>query len=281
MPTESWPDLRQRTHDKELRVATDAPVVLPFDHDPEIDPLIPEFYPGRFIATLLSALSRHMEHHIVENLLVTGLICKMAGLDEPALTWYLCCACQALDRRLGNSDDLECDAMALEPLPALPLPGITSPPCYYLYDVLQTLSHDAYHISLQVPNFETRLYFARQRGVEYRVDDTSKSAKTPDAAVKSNIGSHTSAKPVIVIVPNQQSELKQAPGANNSSSSTDDPNRSETLSQQPTVLSMPSSATTRQPPTLTTSIKRFVNAHIVLQEFCKEMAAFALVNQLE
>ncbi|KAJ1975853.1 hypothetical protein H4R35_002958 [Dimargaris xerosporica] len=256
-----------RARVKELHVSTDTPMVVPYDHGLEQDLMFPELYPGRFIATLLSALSRHLEHHIVENLLVTGLICKMAALDEPALTWYLCCACQALDSRLGKSFDVDCDAVASEPLP-----NTTLSPRYYLYDVLQTLSHDAYHISLQVPNFETRLYFARQRGVEYRVDDTGKPAEKPNTAVNTSMGPHPGAKPVIVTVPHQQSEPSQA------TSSTNGP---ETASQQLTMLATLSPQTMKQPPALTTSIKRFVNAHIVLQEFCKEMAAFALVNQLE
>ncbi|KAJ1967504.1 hypothetical protein IWQ62_001817 [Dispira parvispora] len=262
-------------------------------------------YPGVFLTALLTLLSQHLQQHMVHNLLVTGLLAKIVALDEPAINWYMFCACHALDHRLSHlatetssvsvpspdSFSPKGDNQQVDPFVTSRAPtGISTlrgynqqnanpPNTAYLYDTLAQVASEAHQLAQTIPHFGHRLQLARQQGFEPQklahshTVDASSGRLHPTVRQSTMLASARSN--AVTSQTLDESETTDELGAMPSYVTVDD----GTVTETSTKDTDPGGETS--PPVLTTSVKRFVNAYIVLQEFCKEVAAIALVNHFE
>ncbi|KAJ1647943.1 hypothetical protein IWQ61_010044, partial [Dispira simplex] len=262
-------------------------------------------YPGAFLTALLTLLSQHLQHHMVHNLLVTGLLVKIIALDEPAINWYMFCACRDLDRHLSHlatepttASVPSPDSFSLEGTNQMADPFVTSraaadistlqdynnqntltPTTAYLYDTLAQVASEAHQLAQTIPHFGHRLQLARQLGLEPqklaspqimdgksgRIHPTGRQSTMLASARSNVVTSQTLSNSEITDESEFMPDYKTLEDGIATGTSTKEAGPCGEISR----------------PVLTTSVKRFVNAYIVLQEFCKEIAAIALVNHLE
>ncbi|KAJ2906998.1 hypothetical protein GGI21_003961, partial [Coemansia aciculifera] len=213
--------------------------------DNGIDRAEEDFYPGAFLASLVTQFSSVVKRHMAYNLMLTSMVNKLACIGDPALTAFLF---------LANSATMT------------PEQGLAAP---MLYDSLVAASADAYVKSERVPRFPARLARQRYEGVETAI-------KVGAAHPMSNENRKTK-EPFTSDDDNRSSSIKQPPSLSSSGAMDVD----SALPAAVAAISVPGGGSSREDVAravrfLGTPIKRFVHGFIVLDEFAKEMAATAL-----
>ncbi|KAJ1642450.1 hypothetical protein LPJ64_005711 [Coemansia asiatica] len=238
-----------------------------------IDQELADFYPGSFLTTLISQLTCAIKRHMAYNLMVTSMINKLACLADPALCAFLFLANSATMPR--KTEAAETDSLAM-----------------FLYDTFVGASADAYVKSERVPRFSARLARLRREGVETAVrvgaghpGANNKSDRPGAVQTRGRLGDADDQDSMPLSELTRQQRVLQEPGLPSHSSSMDvdfvNSSQAPVLSPDPPQTSTVSKENNREDVAkatklLGTTIKRFVNGYILLDEFGKEMAATAL-----
>ncbi|KAJ2718761.1 hypothetical protein GGI07_005600 [Coemansia sp. Benny D115] len=242
----------------------------------QVDAALAGFYPGAFLASLITQLTASVRRHMAYNLMVTSMINKLACLADPALCAYLFLANSATVPRFADNDSL-------------------APSTLFLYDAYVGASAEAYVKSEHVPRFSARLARQHREGVETAVrvgaahpmTTSNNHPAAPSAIPKSAREDHDDTVPLSELSSQQKKhKASHAPATHatpmdivvEATSKTEAVAEPTTINTDSPVVSKEKSRedVAKAAEYLGTPIKRFVHGYIVLDEFGKEMAATAL-----
>ncbi|KAM3588810.1 hypothetical protein VKS41_001246 [Umbelopsis sp. WA50703] len=248
-------------------------------------------YEGLFLSTLFDEFAKILEASLERNLVITSILSKIVGIVDRRIEGVLC-DWRAI--RQGEDGAYYGGVWTL----ASGRGNRRS-----LYAMLEQITFEALRRAQVVPNFETRISIAKRRGLTTaQIPSAPPKMKESKSLLRGGSG----------ILSGRKSDLTRRPslsqlvfkGASNSSDPVP-PVPQPVPSVSTSVLqdkSKPNSPNTAMPPPLPTNasssffqqsqranftpvtmtnpfakLSHFVNAYIVLQEFCKEVAAAALV----
>ncbi|KAI7871081.1 Retinoic acid induced 16-like protein-domain-containing protein [Spinellus fusiger] len=252
----------------------------------------PEGFEGLFLSQIFDQFFKMLECTMEQNLLITSILQKIAGI---------------VDRRV---DGVICDWRAVRVgLDGSLYGGVWTLPSAKnnrrsLYSLLEQVTFEALKRAQLVPNFETRISLAKKRGVLPGQPKPSRSASAylPSPSSPKGLSRHPSLSQLVF---SKSSHRTAAPATTQSAGllSTRTVRPTASLSSLTASLSVnthvsspstnnnpasPSSSFFQQsqranatPVTMTNpfaKLSNFVNSYIVLQEFCKELAAVILVR---
>ncbi|KAI8329843.1 Retinoic acid induced 16-like protein-domain-containing protein [Chlamydoabsidia padenii] len=278
-------------------------------------------YEGLFLHRLFDLFAKMLESSMEQNLLVTSILQKIAGMVDRRVDGVIC-DWRAI--RVGEDGSLYGGVWTL--------PTTTTKTRRSLYALLEQVTFEALKRAQLVPNFETRISLAKKRGVSSVSDNTmyyqqqqqqqqrsspplhlSPSQSTPRESThfsnkglvkqpsfshlvfhnsskhntplpspsKSAITSPTNNEPDTTITsPTTTTDTKMLPARLDLSTTTLQQNNNDTTISSPSALFFQQKANAT-PVTMTNpfaKLSNFVHAYIVLQEFCKEIAAVILVR---
>jgi hypothetical protein len=260
----------------------------------------PEAYEGLFLSRIFDLFQKLLELPTEQNLLVTSILQKITGIVDKRTDGVIC-DWRAV--RVGVDGALYGGVWAL--------PSAKSNR-RSLYALLEQVTFEALKRAQLVPNFETRISIAKKKGVLAGVVSTAQMQQSASATTdmrRSQSRREPFGRPsenrnqphLSKLVFNKgSSNSSLVPPSPRSSASTPTNAKPPALSlrtkelgvggglQSPNGPSSPSSAffqnsqrTNSTPVTMTNpfaKLSNFVNAYIILQEFCKELAAVILVR---
>lgn len=264
-----------------------------------------EAYEGLFLSRIFDQFQKLLELPTEQNLLVTSILQKIAGIVDKRTDGVIC-DWRAV--RVGVDGALYGGVWAL--------PSAKSNK-RSLYALLEQVTFEALKRAQLVPNFETRISIAKKKGVLAGVVSTAQLQQSASATTdmrrsqsrrdqfnpppRPNDSMSRNHPNLSKLVFNKGSSSTLVPASPRSSTSTPTTTKSAGLlplrtkelgvgggMQSPNGPSSPSSAffqnsqrTNSTPVTVTNpfaKLSNFVNAYIILQEFCKELAAVILVR---
>lgn len=216
-------------------------------------------YEGTFLAALFDATNRICETGVAKSLMLARLLGKVAILADERVDWIVC-NWSSLPAR---SDDLaytqyekSCNELQV---------GRRT-----IHGIMEKMTFEALKRARTIPKFETKLRAAKEKGksstellqVAVGITESVKS----DASIYKQISRRTSFTQLLF-------------------NSVNSPPVSPTPSE-PTTPSSPTSAFFQYPPTRTpitltnpfAKLPEFLTGYILLQEFCKEIAATVMVK---
>ncbi|KAI8974291.1 Retinoic acid induced 16-like protein-domain-containing protein [Pilobolus umbonatus] len=254
----------------------------------------PEAYEGLFLSRIFDQFYRMLELPMEQNLLVTSILQKIAGVVDKRMDGVIC-DWRAV--RVGNDGALYGGVWTI---------ATGKGSRRSLYALLEQVTFEALKRAQLVPNFEVRISLAKKRGVlsgspqtpngssetnrlaTARRDQNNANPPRPNEAPFSklvfNKGSTSTLMPTTPRSPTSPSATKSAGllplritrdmgigGGNGSPNGTSPSSVFFHSSQRPNAT----------PVTMTNpfaKLSNFVSSYIVLQEFCKELAAVILVR---
>lgn len=217
-------------------------------------------YEGSFLAALFDAASKICETGVAKSLVLTKLLGNVAILADQRADWIVC----SWGEIPRNNDALNytqyenCDADQQQPARRT------------IHGVVEKVTLDALKRARTIPKFEARLRVAKDKGrTSSELLQIGPDAARPDTSIYKQLTRRTSITQLLF-------------------SSIHSPPMSPTPSE-PTTPSSPTSAFFQYPPprsnwtpiTLTNpfaKLPEFLTGYIILQEFCKEMAATVMVK---
>ncbi|PVU85374.1 hypothetical protein BB560_007042 [Smittium megazygosporum] len=250
-----------------------------------------QFYPGDFMSTLFKSLKLMFNRHIALNVVTTSILARLVLIGNSDLTTFLLLQNQAM---MEESDEEFDNRLSSSLKPGLELKYS----CQYLYDILVVLSAQAAVKASKIADFEKRKASLKQKGVLgsflYKKSDYSSSKhgistsrnQNPSDSSRSNnlrdkeeliesgyksgyneLGEATASNPNLY---NNDSDDSAQDDTKNSSKQHKDMVKKGSLSEYKGNAS--ASDTNKNQG----SKKRFLNAYLVLEEFCKELGAISL-----
>ncbi|KAJ1674612.1 hypothetical protein EV182_002920, partial [Spiromyces aspiralis] len=212
-----------------------------------------DLYPGSFVSALLLQVQDMLRSNMAYNLVLTNIFTKLLSFGNDALARYL----------LVDSKTFA----------ATVSPPTSGTPC--LVDMLASVSAEAHIKSETIPSFADYLTKQRIHGVEHAIC----SGVQPQAASpRMSFSSGGASRPQVSV--NTQEPRSRSNTSSGSSLSRDAILQSSDAlggSEFTDLTSQLSSPPRRQRrSSVVHPIKRFINAYLVLDEFCKELAGAAL-----
>ncbi|RUS27140.1 Retinoic acid induced 16-like protein-domain-containing protein, partial [Jimgerdemannia flammicorona] len=232
------------------------------------------FYEGLFLQTMFDQLETMLEQSLERNLMMTSMLSKVASVLDRKIESVL------FDWKAEEEDEDRAEGVQM---------AASGPKAYRrcLFGILEKITQDAQNRAEQVPNFETRLMLARRRGMN---GSSGAGAGTFSSfSAVSNLyrqspfalsSPHTSVTPTAPATPAAVTQTRASTVIRR-------PASTQSLKLITNFKATPMSASNSSPTKATTPVTlanpfaklaHFVNAYIVLQEFCKEVAAVVLVK---
>ncbi|KAJ1920732.1 hypothetical protein H4219_001131 [Mycoemilia scoparia] len=235
-------------------------------------------YPGAFVYSLLSQLRNMLDNNMAHNLILTNIVTKLAGINNPRLNKLFFLTDQSsyevppdvIEPSNDNSEDQKSN--------------------YTLYQVLTAVSSEAYIRSEGIADFSDRLAKQRSLGIDFAISlatppKTSRSATQSEVAKQTPSGPRSRSESISSQLGVPYAVAAQSPATPSMfspvytspiPSSNPVSGNFEDLTEQlnPKYESRRSKAQGKTK----TSTKRFINSFIVLDEFCKELSAIALAH---
>ncbi|KAI8583121.1 hypothetical protein K450DRAFT_224325 [Umbelopsis ramanniana AG] len=220
-------------------------------------------YEGSFLAALFDATSKICETGVAKSLMLTRLLGKVAVIADERADWIVCC----WQNIPSGNDDLsynEYDSSIFE----------QKPESRTIHGVLERVTLEALKRARTIPKFETKLRVTKEKGKHelLQVGTSSAEPVKQESNIYKQITRRTSFTQLLF-------------------NSVASPPVSPTPSES-TAPSSPTAAFFQYPPpranwtpiTLTNpfaKLPEFLTGYIILQEFCKEMAATVMVKYVD
>ncbi|CAG8509611.1 27106_t:CDS:2 [Dentiscutata erythropus] len=207
-----------------------------------------KFFEGSFITMIFEQLESFLEMPLERNLVLTNIISKLACIPDKRIDWLLYGEFYSNDKVDVNINDSSLK--------------LNDRKC--LADILEKIASDAKLGASKVPNFQTRVQLAKRRGMS-----NSSRMSFHKSSRSGSISSSTPVSPILTTPTHSRTP------------STVSSKKSIELTSIYSLTSEPTSAHYKDN-TINPFAKftNFVNAFIVLQEFCKELAAILYVKYL-
>lgn len=211
-----------------------------------------KFFDGTFITMIFEQLESFLEMPMERNLVLTNIISKLACIPDKRIDWLLYGGFRSND----DVDDNTCINDIHSNL------KLNDRKC--LVDILEKIASDAKLGATKVPNFQTRIQLAKRRGMS-----SSARMSFHRSGRSTSISSSTPVSPIFTSPTHSRTP------------STVSSKKSIELTSIYSLTSEPTSAHYKDN-TINPFAKftNFVNAFIVLQEFCKELAAILYVKYM-
>ncbi|KAI9279784.1 Retinoic acid induced 16-like protein-domain-containing protein [Sporodiniella umbellata] len=256
-----------------------------------------EAYEGLFLSRIFDQFCKMFELPVEQNLLVTSILQKLAGVVDKRMD---CVICDWRSIRVGN------DGALYGGVWTLPSTKVNR---RSLYALLEQITFEALKRAQLVPNFEARISIAKKRGMvsggadsingmlpnHERHTGLLRKSNNPSLSIDTNI---RRPEPMSKHVFNKGSSSTLVPSSPRSPSS---PSATKSAGLLPLRINRDvngnngglsplspsfsffqnSQRSNTTPVTMTNpfaKLSNFVNSYIVLQEFCKELAAVVLVR---
>ncbi|RIB20899.1 Retinoic acid induced 16-like protein [Gigaspora rosea] len=209
-----------------------------------------KFFDGIFITMIFEQLESFLEMPMERNLVLTNIISKLACIPDKRIDWLLYGGFRSNDDVSSNINDIHSSLK------------LNDRKC--LVDILEKIASDAKLGASKVPNFQTRIQLAKRRGMS-----SSARMSFHRSSRSTSISSSTPVSPIFTSPTHSRTP------------STVSSKKSIELTSIYSLTSEPTSAHYKDN-TINPFAKftNFVNAFIVLQEFCKELAAILYVKYM-
>ncbi|CAG8807425.1 15896_t:CDS:2, partial [Cetraspora pellucida] len=203
-----------------------------------------KFFEGTFVTMIFEQLESFLEMPLERNLVLTSIISKLACIPDKRIDWLLY-------GEFGD-DNIHADLK------------LNDRKC--LVDILEKIASDAKLGASKVPNFQTRIQLAKRRGMSNSAKSSfHRSSRSTDL---SSVSSSTPVSPIMMTPIHSRTPSMSS-------------RKSIDITSVYSLTSEPNSAYYKDN-TINPFAKftNFVNAFIVLQEFCKELATILFVKYM-
>ncbi|CAG8506110.1 25950_t:CDS:2, partial [Gigaspora rosea] len=221
-----------------------------------------KFFDGIFITMIFEQLESFLEMPMERNLVLTNIISKLACIPDKRIDWLLYGGFRSNDDVSSNINDIH-SSLKLNDRKCL-VDILEKSILLNFFNTALQIASDAKLGASKVPNFQTRIQLAKRRGMS-----SSARMSFHRSSRSTSISSSTPVSPIFTSPTHSRTP------------STVSSKKSIELTSIYSLTSEPTSAHYKDN-TINPFAKftNFVNAFIVLQEFCKELAAILYVKYM-
>lgn len=222
-------------------------------------------YEGSFLAALFDATAKICETGVAKSLILTRLLGKVAVIADERADWIVCC----WQNIPSGNDDLsynKYDSAVFE----------QKSESRTIHGVLERVTLEALKRARTIPKFETKLRVTKEKGKHstelLQVGTSSAEVAKPENNIYKQITRRTSFTQLLF------NSVTSPPVSPTPSESTAPPSPTAAFFQYPPPRANWTPITLTNP---FAKLPEFLTGYIILQEFCKEMAANVMVKYVD